>query len=138
MGGIDFGVHFGSFLDRLLELFGIKRSPKCHQKSMRKMASKKVSSEDAQCEKAPPQPGARRGVRGEVNLRPGGRRFGTKEERKKRGSARPDLEGAMRCESLALRSSRQRSSRKLHTAYLFTDPEAPCLARLSSSCVGKS
>ena len=39
--GIDLGMHFGSFLSRLLAL-GVNRSPKCYQKLMRNLASKEI------------------------------------------------------------------------------------------------
>ena len=42
---------------------------------------RKKSALDARGEMAPTQPGARRGVRAEVNLLPGDRRFGRKEEK---------------------------------------------------------
>ena len=80
--GIGFGRYFGSFLDPLLELLGVRRPPTFHQKSMRKLLSEKKVPRRPGCQKVSPA-GARRGVKGEVNLPPGGRRFGRKEEKKK-------------------------------------------------------
>ena len=70
---------FASFWDRFWKQFWIvfgstfgalggQKGAKCHQDSMRKLASKKVGSEEAQLE---------------VNLPPGGRRFARKEVKKK-------------------------------------------------------
>ena len=60
--------------DLLLELLQIKRSPKCHQKSMRKFASKKANSFRSWCYEA---------ERDEETSPLGGRRFGRNEEKKK-------------------------------------------------------
>ena len=78
---IGFGMRFGSFLDMLLELLGIKRSPTCHQKSMRKLASKEVGSEEARLPETFPgwcQEG------GEAEGKPRPLKVGGSEERKKR------------------------------------------------------
>ena len=37
---MDLGLQFGFILERLLELLSVKRSPNCHQKSLRKLALK--------------------------------------------------------------------------------------------------
>ena len=60
----------------------VKKAPKCHQKWMRKLGSKKIASGTSESQKLS-LACARRGVMGEGNLLPGGRRFGTKEETEK-------------------------------------------------------
>ena len=67
---IVFGSTFGAWVANI--------SPKCHHKSMQKLASKKVVSEEARLPETRP---AWRGVRGEVNFPLG---LGGSEERKKR------------------------------------------------------
>ena len=63
-------------LGAMFRVVGVKRSPKSNQNSMRKLALKKVASEKSRGELALSELGARRGVRGEVKLPPGVRRFG--------------------------------------------------------------
>ena len=65
-----------------MELWEVKRSPKCEEKSMRKLASKKVGPQNARGQTAVTKVKvvARRGLRGEVNLPP---RRGVSEEREK-------------------------------------------------------
>ena len=46
ISGIDLGTHFCSFRVPPLEVWVVKKSPTCYQTSMRKLASKKVGSED--------------------------------------------------------------------------------------------
>ena len=63
-------------LDAIFRVVGVKRTPKSNQKSMRKLALKKVASEGGRDGLALSGLGARRGRRGEANLPPGVRRFG--------------------------------------------------------------
>ena len=74
--GSDFGKHVGSFLNQLLDFLAVKKSPICHQQSMRKLASKKTASEEAR----PPEtiPGW-----WQEDLPPRCRRFGRKAEKEK-------------------------------------------------------
>ena len=74
------GCICGSFSDSCLELLGIKRSLKCHRKSRRKLASKKVTSE-ARVPESIPGWGQEGGNRGGKPPSWGG---GGSEERKKR------------------------------------------------------
>ena len=52
----------------IFRVAGVKRSPTSNKNSTRKLASKKVASEEGRDELALSELGARRGVRGEVNL----------------------------------------------------------------------
>ena len=63
----------------LAQLLDVKRSPKCHQKSMRKLSSRKVASEEARSAEFLASWVAGGRVREEVNLPPG---LGGLEERK--------------------------------------------------------
>ena len=66
-----------------MELSNVKQSAKCHQTSMRKLASKKSFFRGRPVGKKFTGLVARRRVMGQLILPPGGRRFGRKEEKKK-------------------------------------------------------